>query len=186
MKGNPIRRTELYLVTFDRCTIPSEVKIGWTKLKVREYIPKPRRCFQCQRWGHGAASCRERNAVCMNCADDFHGKECNRPPKCANCNEQRPAASRDCFYYRLEEETLHIKYKEKLSYREAKEKATERFIKPGTTYSSIVRKQINPAERTQPLKSREAPVAASSTKSLITNCNAASKDYSNRPCKRSR
>ena len=42
-----------------------------------------------------------------------------------------------CFYYRLEEETLHIKYKEKVSYREAKEKPTDKFII--IIYSSITR-----------------------------------------------
>ena len=142
-RDDTVRRTELYILTFDQCNIPEHVKIGWTKLKVREYIPKPRRCFQCQRWGHGAATCRAVEPVCMNCGEEFHGKECTRPPKCANCAEEHPALSKQCFYYRLEEETLNIKYKEKVSYREAKEKATERFVTPGETYASALQKQTN-------------------------------------------
>ena len=44
----------IYLLTFDCCHLPTSVKIGWTSLSVREYMPTPRRCFQCQQWGHGA------------------------------------------------------------------------------------------------------------------------------------
>ena len=140
-REDSIRRTELYILTFDQCNVPEHVKIGWTKLKVREYIPKPRRCFQCQRWGHGAVTCRVAGPICMNCGEEFHGKECTRPSKCANCAEEHPALSKQCFYYRLEEETLHIKYREKVSYREAKEKATDRFVTPGETYASAIQKQ---------------------------------------------
>ena len=40
--------TDLYILTFDSYKIPSAVKIGWSKLDVREYIPRRRRCFKCQ------------------------------------------------------------------------------------------------------------------------------------------
>ena len=36
-------------------------------------------------------------------------------------------------------ETLHIKYKKKGSYREAKEKETDKFITPEITYAAITR-----------------------------------------------
>ena len=62
-------QSPLYILTFDSCTIPLEVKVGWTKLKVQKYVPKPRRYFQCQRWGHGSNPCRENQKTCINCGD---------------------------------------------------------------------------------------------------------------------
>ena len=107
---------------------------------VGEYIPKPRRYFHCQRWDHGAVTCRVAEPVCMSCGKDFHGKEYTRPSKCANCAEEHPALSKQCFYCRLEEAPLHIKFRKKISYREAKEKATNRFVTPGETYASAIQK----------------------------------------------
>ena len=159
-KEDNIRRADLFIVTFNNCILPTCIKIGWTKLKVREYIPKPRRCFQCQRWGHGAATCRVTQPVCMNCGDDFHGRDCARPSKCANCEEQHPSISEECFYYRFEEETLHIKYKEKVSYREAKEKATDKFITPGVTYAAIARPRNNKQPSTGTNKTTQQQVSS--------------------------
>ena len=61
-------------------------------------------------------------------------------PRCSNCREDHRSNSKQCFYYKLEEEAIVIKYKEKLSYKKVKEKATDRFIIAGETCSSIVRK----------------------------------------------
>ena len=92
-KDDNIRRADLFIVTFNYCILPTCIKMGWTKLIVREYVPKPRRCFQCQCWAHGAATCRVTQPVCMNCVDEFYGRDCARPPKCANCEEQHPSIS---------------------------------------------------------------------------------------------
>ena len=57
--------------------------------------------------GHGAATWKAVEPVGMNCGEGFHGKECTRLPKCANCAEEHPAVSRQCFLL----ETLNIKKK---------------------------------------------------------------------------
>ena len=145
-------QSQLYILTFDSCTIPLEVKIGYTKFKVQEYVPKPRRCFQCQRWGHGSNSCRENQKTCINCGDFFHGNDCRRPPNCSNCKENHPATSKECFYYRLESETLCIKTKNRLSYLEAKKVATNNILSNVNIYASVE------ADRSAPVKERRPPV----------------------------
>ena len=61
-----------YILTFDSCELPDEVKIGLTVCRVRLYIPRPRRCFKCQAFGHGASSCRSEIEVCCNCSRKKH------------------------------------------------------------------------------------------------------------------
>ena len=39
----------LYIVTFKKPNLPEYVRIGWTRCNVRIYVPRPRRCFKCQR-----------------------------------------------------------------------------------------------------------------------------------------
>jgi len=129
----------LYIVTFDNCTLPKEVKIGWTKLEVREFIPRPRRCFQCQRWGHSAGTCREEEGTCMNCGGAAHGRNCTEDASCANCELDHPANSTECLYYRIEEMAQQLKYREKMSYFEAKKRATNVLTK---SYAGTVAREI--------------------------------------------
>lgn len=55
-------RTKHIVLTFEATTLPEAVKAGYLHCRVRPYIPNPRRCFQCQKYGHGSQNCR-RNAV---------------------------------------------------------------------------------------------------------------------------
>ena len=64
----------IYILTFEACTIPQEISIGWTRCQVREYIPKPRRCSKC----HTLKSCRSDEVVCVRCGGDSHAGHCER------------------------------------------------------------------------------------------------------------
>jgi len=128
-----LQPTNIYIVTFNLCHLPKDVHIGWTKCEVREYIPRPRRCFNCQGFGHGGRSCRQDGATCVKCGEAAHD-ECPNESKCKNCNENHPASSTACFYYKLETETLTIQTREKCSYWEAKSAATKKMVNP--TYAS--------------------------------------------------
>ena len=138
-----LQRTNIYIVTFDACILPQDVTIGWTRCSVREYIPAPRRCYKCNRFGHGSNSCRQENSLCVRCGEAKHGERCEEVPKCSNCSEQHPASSRDCFYYQLEQETLTVQTREKISYSEAKRRATDCLVKPESSYANIVSNVLN-------------------------------------------
>ena len=45
-------RFSLYAMTIKGQDIPEKINIGYLKKETRPYIPNPRRCFQCQKFGH--------------------------------------------------------------------------------------------------------------------------------------
>ncbi|GFY78273.1 RNA-directed DNA polymerase from mobile element jockey [Trichonephila inaurata madagascariensis] len=47
----------LFILTFSKHTLPENILIGYLNIKIRPYIPNPLRCFHCQSYGHGTASC---------------------------------------------------------------------------------------------------------------------------------
>ena len=147
ISGNLINQP-IYILTFNICTLPQDIKIGWTKCSVRQYIPRPRRCARCQMFGHGANTCREEEGTCFNCGEELHELPCDRPAKCPNCEENHPASSTSCFYFKLEQETLALQCKERIPYTEAKRRATSMFIKPKTTFSDVVKRR--PTEENLP------------------------------------
>ena len=138
--NNALVNTNIYIVTFEACQLPDYVEIGWTKCLVREYIPRPRRCYGCQKFGHGRGKCRGQD-TCPRCGLAAHEDTCDREPKCANCEGDHPASSRDCFYYQLEQETLTYQTRNRLSYGEAKGVIRQKYLKPVTSYASVVQNQ---------------------------------------------
>ena len=58
----------IYTITFGACQLPDTVKFGWERVIVKEFIPRPRRCFRCQRYGHNKNKCRRENDICVWCA----------------------------------------------------------------------------------------------------------------------
>ena len=122
--------SNLYILSFERNKLPDHVTVGWTRLPVREYIPRPRRCFKCQRWGHSAKSCRSNDNICVNCGEQGHEAPCLKGPHCSNCQDSHKASSQSCFYYKLEEKALTIQVKQKLTYWESKSMATDILTKP--------------------------------------------------------
>ena len=123
------------MLTFGSCALPDEVRIGWTRCVVREYIPPPRRCFKCNKFGHGSKSCRQDKGTCVTCGQEQHGGDFQREPKCSNCGEQHTAASKECFYYKLEVEAVTLETRETISYIEAKREATQASISPKHSYA---------------------------------------------------
>ena len=142
--GNETIPNNIYILTFNCNTLPEEITIGWNKCRVRQFIPRPRRCFKCQGFQHSSKNCRRETAFCVNCGQEEHGASCDRPPSCKNCSEPHPASSKDCFYYKLSEEIISLQTKEKMSYRDARHKALQFMSKPEFQYSTITAK--NPRE----------------------------------------
>ena len=73
-----IIETNTYILTFNYLKPPLEIKIGYTVVKVETYIPNPRRCHNCQNYGHLK-------------------KHCTRKKVCVKCGEQEPNHIEDTF-----------------------------------------------------------------------------------------
>lgn len=144
-----IVKEPIYILTFNTTNLPARVTIGWSNCPVRLYIPKPRRCFKCQRFGHGKTNCRSEADICATCALPTHEGECTSPEKCKNCNGNHPSYSRKCPIYEKEQEILAYKAKNQVTYAEAKREVKQRFTGPSISYSRAV-KNCPPSTSSQP------------------------------------
>ncbi|GFQ79559.1 uncharacterized protein TNCT_587041 [Trichonephila clavata] len=93
------------------------------------------RCFRCQSYGHGTASCRG-VATCNKCSSTEHASEActTERRKCANCKGEHAAYSKICTKWQQEKEIQRIKVLENLSYSEAKKRVVN-ILKPRTSSS---------------------------------------------------
>ena len=86
---------------FEADKLPIAITIAHSYYRVRPYVEEPRRCYNCQRFGHMAGSCRS-STKCRICGENHKQELCNKPPKlskCANCGGGHVANSRDCEIY---------------------------------------------------------------------------------------
>lgn len=151
-QNNVLLPSPIYILTFDACVLPEKVSIGWSQCSVRSYIPRPRRCFKCQAFGHGANTCRKEIAICFNCAEETHELPCNRPANCPNCEEAHPATYISCVAYKMEAEILATQVKERITYGEAKKQVRDRFVKPQTSFAVTAQRPRDVAPRSAPIR----------------------------------
>ncbi|XP_055947153.1 uncharacterized protein LOC129980794 [Argiope bruennichi] len=119
-RDGQLLETKHHVLTFKTSKLPEYVYAGYIKLPVRPYIPNPLRCFQCQRFGHSKMNCRG-SLTCARCAQKGHdSQQCTAEEKCVNCGGDHPSYSRSCPRWALEKQVTTIKFKEDLSYPEAR------------------------------------------------------------------
>ena len=119
-RGVEKKETETVLVEFEARAIPSELYFGFVRYRVREYMPKPMRCFKCQGFGHIANVCK-RKTRCARCGGEHEYGKCGEGVrvKCCNCGGNHSAAYWGCEVMRREVEVQQIRRKEKITYAEA-------------------------------------------------------------------
>ena len=123
-EGNEHVKTHLYIITFDRPSIPKEVKIGFNKCEVALYIPNPRRCFNCQRYGHASNNCQQ-DTRCVTCGKKGHERGddlCDKIKKCYHCEQGHESSSRECPQYKLEKIIIEDKTKNNLTFKQARDR----------------------------------------------------------------
>lgn len=113
--------TETVMLEFQGELIPKRVMLGLMSYMVREYIPKPMRCFKCQKFGHVAARCKEEQSRCARCGGKHEYGKCGKgvQPKCCNCGGAHSAAYWGCEVMKREVEIQKMRTEKKLSYAEA-------------------------------------------------------------------
>ena len=143
--------TNTYIMTFNIHKIPKEIKIGCQKINVEPYIPNPLRYYKCQRFGHHQDQCTWL-LVCKRCGKyDIHN-DYQKDYKCANCQGNHGAGSRDCKLWKKEKEIAKLKHTQNISYPEIR-----RMVE--TTKYVEVRKKIchQPKNKVQPQNPRLLP-----------------------------
>lgn len=164
--------TRHIILTFDRCTLPESVNAGFIHCKTRVYIPNPRRCFKCQRYGHGTNGCRGKQ-TCAKCAGHDHlTDECKTKQfKCSNCDGPHAAYCRSCPKYKQEKEIINLKVTENLSFPKARKRHA---LLPSGSYADAARRgvgrrlvsagtQVSEADLVPPPPPEALPFAAQNT-----------------------
>ena len=139
-----LKNTNTYIITFSCPTVPPTLKIGFESLKVDTYIPNPLRCFKCQRFGHHTTKCTN-TPVCARCAfvgADHSTEHCTAPACCFNCKSGHVAYAKECQTWKDEKDILTIKYKEGISFAEARklvlqQKQDKERLVSGNSYSAV-------------------------------------------------
>ena len=85
---------------------------------MKQYVPRPLRCFKCNRYGHVTGHCRGK-LHCSSCGGEHKYSVCSAAaPKCPNCEGGHSANDKICPRYKRETE-IQIKTEAKLSYADA-------------------------------------------------------------------
>jgi len=148
--AKPLGRFGTFLLTFQLAQLPTSVPAGYLRMAVTQYIPNPLRCYQCQRFGHGARACKKMHPVCERCGSLEHvknscGSEC---PRCVNCAGEHEASSKKCPRYVKEARIQRVRVENKLSFPEAR-RVVEQNATTYLSYSQIVKQNINLTPVTQ-------------------------------------
>ncbi|KAM7309908.1 hypothetical protein ISCGN_006891 [Ixodes scapularis] len=141
------RPSKHLVLTFASSVLPENIKAGYLHCKVRPYIPNPRRCFKCQRFGHSSVTCRGKT-TCAKCgATDHPADTCEGTLlKCVNCSGAHPSYSRVCPKFQEEKKILKLKIKENLTYPEASKRFS--FLQGGTYAEAAARGAAPPLKAT--------------------------------------
>ncbi|XP_055931848.1 uncharacterized protein LOC129962135 [Argiope bruennichi] len=177
--------TKHLILTFHSPKLPEYIYAGYMKLPVRQYIPNPLRCFQCQRFGHSKVNCRG-TVTCARCAEKGHdSQQCTAQEKCVNCDGAHSSFSRACKRWTLEKQIITLKIKESISYPEARRKVLSLVLVFQLSYASAVQKtfcancscpncikskpQTNPPEKPSDSDTEKSTVSAPETCKPETN-----------------
>ncbi|GBN04963.1 putative RNA-directed DNA polymerase from transposon X-element [Araneus ventricosus] len=132
--------TKHFILTFNTPRLPEYIKAGYVRCSVRPYIPNPLRCFKCQRFGHSKTNCRG-TLICARCAVAGHESTgCTADEKCVNCQGAHTSFSRSCPKWELEKEIVALKFKNNISFPEARRIVQAQTPIEGQSYASVVDK----------------------------------------------
>lgn len=141
----------MFILTFNLSHLPTKIDCGYQQLEVREYIPNPRRCFNCQRYGHGAKHCKQRQGTCGKCAEPQHlPAECIQPTTCPNCRNDHPAWDRACPMFQQELNIQRIQTTKRISNFEARNEYSKSKSPPVFTFSDAISSNQPSSSHTHP------------------------------------
>ena len=151
-----------YVITFETPQRPTSMNIGPYHYQVEPYIPNPRICRKCQRYGHGEKTCRNK-VICAKCGKEghsFNDCECDIPD-CLYCHQSHSTTSRQCPMYQLERRILKLSTEKQMSKLEARNlvyRDCQAYVSQVPSLSSHITRSYSEVARTGDNTSRgQAP-----------------------------
>ena len=114
--------TNNLILTFNTTRLPNSIKLGYLIVDVKLYIPNPRRCFNCQRYGHNTDNC-QHDRVCAKCGEPGHDYDhCDEETCCYHCHQNHATSFKQCPMLKLEKLIIEEKVRSDITFREARQK----------------------------------------------------------------
>ena len=111
---------------------------------------KPQRCFQCQKLGHTENWCKGK-PVCAGCGEEGHNvDDCRNDPKFVNREGDHRAISKDCPIWKQEKDIVTLKYKENISFADARQRVQPISDPSQNSYASVMQTPPQSARPLQP------------------------------------
>jgi len=85
--NNELRESNTVKIDFVSNLLPEFISIWSVRKKIKPFINKVRKCYNCLRWGHSSAFCRG-VPVCPRCGDGHEAGECSIESfMCPDCKQ---------------------------------------------------------------------------------------------------
>ena len=109
--------TNTLFLTFNTPELPKEITVGYLKVKVALFGPRPMRCFNCNKFGHTSQRCKV--AAKCTCGGKYkHEGRCEGPKLCSNCKCPHASSAKDCPVW--EKEIQRVRVEKRISFPEAR------------------------------------------------------------------
>ena len=141
LEDNKREMTNSVILSFAKSKVPEKIIVGYEIIPVRPYVPRPMRCFKCQKFGHGSMRCQSLTTICGRCTGEHDSKDCKLDFKCVNCSGNHASYDRKCASFLLESEIITYKVKEDVSFPEARKHVMDTAAStpaPNVTYATRV------------------------------------------------
>lgn len=113
--------TKSVKIEIDAEELPAHLYVYGMRVKVFEFVQKPRTCFKCLKCGHFKDKCRSAIEKCRNCGQ-LCEERCEKQKMCTSCGDKTHCfGDKDCAIYKIEEDVIRVMSVNKLSYFEARD-----------------------------------------------------------------
>jgi len=106
--NNELKNSSTIKIDFVSNLLPEYISIWSVKSKVKPYINRTRKCFNCLRWGHSAAFCRG-SPICSRCGDNHESEYCQSDVfQCPDCKLNHAPFDFNCSVFQKYRLVNHV------------------------------------------------------------------------------